>query len=71
MSHIRKHFLIRFPIIEYNVLYAELNNGKKTKTYSYEGKTYTEIITLSEYLAAISYAIMIEAQNDISRMGFN
>lgn len=71
MSHIRKHFLIRFPIIEYEVLYAELNNGRKTKTYKYEGNTYTEIITLSEYLAALSYAILQDAEKDISRMGFN
>lgn len=71
MSHIKTHFLIRFPIIEYEVLYAELNNGIKTKTYRYNGDTYSETISLSEYLAAISYAIIQDADKDNSRMRFN
>ncbi len=62
MSNIGKYFFIHFPIIGYKILYAELNSGEKTKTFLIEGRTYTELITLSEYLAAISYAVI----NDIN-----
>lgn len=62
--HIRKHFKIHFPIIDYTVLYAEMTTGKRTKTYTYGGKTYSEVISLSEYLAAISYALLKDVESN-------
>ncbi len=71
MTNIKKHFLIRFPIIKYEVLYAELINGTKTKTFQLDNQTHTQVIDLSEYLAALSFSIIQDALYEINRKNIN
>lgn len=54
-NNIKKYFFLYFYNKTFKVVYSELEDGTYIKTYAKDSEPYIEIISPSEYAAALTY----------------
>ncbi len=60
-KYIRKKFKVFFGNMKSPTMYAELHNGKYTKTFQNEhGNIVSDFITIEEYAAALGHILLRE-----------
>jgi hypothetical protein len=55
---IKRKFKVMFNNMAHPYMYAELHNGKFTKTYIKEGEIVSDYITQEEYSSALAHIIL-------------